>query len=853
VNILSQTLRHGAGLVLLSLALAGCSGGAASLAPGAPAKDDAGGAKPLMPVTAGLPSLSDLATRAASFTELGLMAEGSQYQVMLSVNRATVNGTDLQFAPAVSGTSSARTAYAIYAFDAAGYNRDMNVRLTWTTAPAVGTAYLALANFAAGHWDWFAVPADNIVPFTKPLASYVSPGPGNPMYAAVLVTSGTATLDRLRVGTQPSTGLPTAVLDSDRFTVPPGGTVWFDCRGSSANAPATIVSYDFDPGDGPGFQPNDLDQFGYQYNTLGTYSAQLRVADTFGATDTVSLTITVAGVANYDEIEDNDSVNEANLLKLPCRSWRGNVGLNSPFGDPLYDADNLDVFRIETQAGEEIGARLSFFGGAVDADLYLIDSAGNTLAASTSYSNEEQLRYTTTDADAGACFLVVYAAGGGGDYILHAQVDGPRASLSATPPGGLAPLQVTLDASLSSDPNGTVTGYAFDPLGDGNFSDVQASPLFNYTYPASQVYNPMVAVYDGDEQFDFTSTVVYPGSPYDEQEPNSVIALANTLPAMPFNVFSGNIGYTGPYNQDAADWFKVDADPGDTVRFTLTVPTSTGEIALYLTDGATEYASSQLTSDTQTVEYTVQPGDPQLYLLVLAGMTSFDYNLQEVLNPPQAALISTNGYSGTNPLLTTLDASASTAFPPSTIATYAFDVDGDGVFSPPQPTPTVAANYNADGLFRSAVRVTDTLGRTDDATIVVFIGKAYAEVEENDVEGSANLLPAFPFANWEGSLGPGSNYDGDGTDYITWAAQPAGTTVNFTLLYSNATGELSMDIFDFSSGTWEDVAFIDGVAGSAVLSYQLGSGDGGGPYVLRIWDPVSTGFNGDYVLGASTS
>src|SRR5580765_597766 len=59
----------------------------------------------------------------------------------------------------------------------------------------------------------------------------------------------------------------------------------------------------------------------------------------------------------------------------------------------------------------------------------------------------------------------------------------PVAKLTATPPSGTAPLAVQLDASGSSDPDGTVASYRFD-FGDSTAAGPQTSAVANHTYAA---------------------------------------------------------------------------------------------------------------------------------------------------------------------------------------------------------------------------------------------------------------------------------------------------------------------------------------------------------------------------------
>jgi hypothetical protein len=62
----------------------------------------------------------------------------------------------------------------------------------------------------------------------------------------------------------------------------------------------------------------------------------------------------------------------------------------------------------------------------------------------------------------------------------------PVARLTASPASGTAPLDVTLDASASSDPDGRVVSYRFE-FGDGATAGPQSTPTASHTYGAGQL------------------------------------------------------------------------------------------------------------------------------------------------------------------------------------------------------------------------------------------------------------------------------------------------------------------------------------------------------------------------------
>jgi serine protease AprX len=73
----------------------------------------------------------------------------------------------------------------------------------------------------------------------------------------------------------------------------------------------------------------------------------------------------------------------------------------------------------------------------------------------------------------------------------------PVASLVATPSSGAAPLAVSLDASGSSDADGSVVSYRWDVEGDGVVDVTTTTPVLARTYGAGS-WSPSVSVVDDD-------------------------------------------------------------------------------------------------------------------------------------------------------------------------------------------------------------------------------------------------------------------------------------------------------------------------------------------------------------------
>lgn len=101
---------------------------------------------------------------------------------------------------------------------------------------------------------------------------------------------------------------------------------------------------------------------------------------------------------------------------------------------------------------------------------------------------------------------IMSACGGGGAPVPPVN-QAPNAVVTATPPGGVAPLNVQYDASGSTDADGTIATYDWDMDGDGTFevvAGVAAPAVVNYA--AAGNYTVSVRVNDNGGLAD-TATV----------------------------------------------------------------------------------------------------------------------------------------------------------------------------------------------------------------------------------------------------------------------------------------------------------------------------------------------------------
>ncbi|WP_298543892.1 glycoside hydrolase family 48 protein [uncultured Aquimarina sp.] len=255
----------------------------------------------------------------------------------------------------------------------------------------------------------------------------------------------------------------------------------------------------------------------------------------------------------------------------------------------------------------------------------------------------------------------------------------PTASFTATPESGTAPLEVSFDASASSDPNGDSLSYNWD-FGNGQTSSV-VDPLITYTDIGS--YLVTLTVSDGtNTSSEFTKTItVLDGS----IAPIADFTATPTTGIAPVTV-SFDASASSDENGDSLTyvWDFGDGETGSGVTITHEY-TAIGEYDAKLTvsDGSKE--------DSKTVIITVTDGSP------VASFT-----------------VSTD--SGVAPLDVTFDASASSD-PAGGNLTYSWDLGNGEVAS----TVTTSTTYTEVGQVTVTLTVTNTAGDIDSETKTISV------------------------------------------------------------------------------------------------------------------------------------
>jgi hypothetical protein len=435
--------------------------------------------------------------------------------------------------------------------------------------------------------------------------------------------------------------IPTALLTG---TPRSGGmplNVAFDGSGSTSDG--TIVKYEFDWNADGVYELDNLNDptANHTFVGNGVYKPVLRITDDLGFWATDSFTITV-GPTGYNEMEDNDSMIDANALSsLPVTGWKGSLG-DSPPDYTGYDGDDSDYCSF---SGPQIGDTTTItvnFDDLMEFEVYLYDANGDFLDSAWSLTSPVVLSYTFNPSDTAPYYICLHAPSGYGDYSMDVVLGSPPvAVLLADASYGPAPFLVNFDASNSYDLDGPISSYAYDWTGDGIYELPNGTAWEAYEYPTNGFYTPTLMVTDSDGNSDTDTVWVFVGNcPYLERENNDTELEANPLPVFDFTGLTGSCGtsdtYPG-YDGDNLDIFTFGANEGDAVSFALYFDYMTADFDMELYDSSGSgipLMGSYNSQDNEWIDYTFTSSDTGPYFLYIEGVDGgADYSLDGSLIP----------------------------------------------------------------------------------------------------------------------------------------------------------------------------------------------------------------------------
>ena len=301
----------------------------------------------------------------------------------------------------------------------------------------------------------------------------------------------------------------------------------------------------------------------------------------------------------------------------------------------------------------------------------------------------------------------------------------PTASFNANPQGGSPPVDVSFDASASTDTDGSITQYEWDYDGDFTFDHTSATPTANHQYTVDGEYTVTLRVTDNEGATDTATTQI---SIATVNDPPEAVLQANPhsgAPPLKVTFFSSSSSDTDgtivgrDYDWDGDGTYE-EVGNDEVVQFTYN-DEGVYHPVLRVTDnlGATD-------TDTLTITVSTGPLPPTADLQV--SVTEGDPTLN-----------------------VEMDASGSTSAT-GTITQYEWDWEGDGTYDETGTLPTTSHAYTEPGYYSPTVRVTDNSLLTDEDTKNVTVhGWSFVIVDTSGQNGEFHSMaivnghPAFAY------------------------------------------------------------------------------------------------------------
>lgn len=206
----------------------------------------------------------------------------------------------------------------------------------------------------------------------------------------------------------------------------------------------------------------------HEYTAPGVYNAKLRVVDDLGAWDVDTVSILVEAAPDPD-----------------------NVAPTADLSADVTSGDAPLVVSFDASGSTDSDGSIVEYAWDWDGD-GLYDAVGDAPTASHTFTTagSPEVKVRVED-NAGARATAT--------LTITVNVPGntpPTAALSATPTSGDSPLAVTLDASGSTDSDGTIVNYEWDFDGDGLYDGYGEGSAIGHTYNTAGTYTAKVRVTD---------------------------------------------------------------------------------------------------------------------------------------------------------------------------------------------------------------------------------------------------------------------------------------------------------------------------------------------------------------------
>ncbi|MCB1219507.1 MAG: PKD domain-containing protein [Planctomycetales bacterium] len=448
----------------------------------------------------------------------------------------------------------------------------------------------------------------------------------------------------------------------------------FDASGSSS-VNSVITTYDWDLDDDGTFEVLDGGPTQTaQYNNLsqsasfkGTsapsvgengesiYTITVRVSDDKGNEDTATATVTVNAIVVLP-------TNDPPVAALNATPDSG----VSPL-DVLFDAgDSTDTD----------GTIVAFDWDMDNDGTFEVLDGGDTQNAQFTALGDHTVTVRATDDD-------------GDSSTASATVtvlDPPVAALSATPDSGDAPLDVALDASGSTDSDGTIVSYDWDFDNDGTFETLDGGASVNHSYSAGGAITAAVRVTDNDGLQDTATVSLDINNPPVADITADPASGTGSAPE-----FEVTFDASGSTDSDGTI-VSYDWDMDDDGTFEI-IGGAASQQQFYNSGGiypvSVRVTDDDGAQDTATLNYDV--------------------------NEPPAGDIANDTPSGAIPMSGTLDiqldATGSTDSD-GTIVQYNWDLDGDFTYEVIDGGPTQTVQLTDDGTYNFYLEVVDNDGAT---------------------------------------------------------------------------------------------------------------------------------------------